>query len=393
MMCRSARPLRWWLFVVCLAVAACSGDSYGLVPAQGFRLHVDWEGTAPVGEASHRLYFRPLDDVLDGHPFSAADRRRNRAFQFVSSDGTVLESHPVYSWHICVDPGGCSHEWEAVFEHPPDYTAFRFVDGSRIVYEEVVSPNAPEVSFLGLERDQVFAGDADFVFRLLIDDKDGDPLQTKMLVSVDDGPYRGTYPAFAESALSDLSIEDYGSPITMTSGVNVPGVARIVPAGSQKVRLLVAVSDGGRVGAARSPRFALEPVVAMPPLLQINDLQDGAIIGPQVPFDISASVREPVLIGDKAVNLDSSHPRLDGRRYVTWTSDTDGDITERVIATDTGGRVEAGALAPGTHELTATFVTKSGLRASDSVIVTILGPDDPVAAVDRPSPDLRGRGP
>ena len=371
--------------VACLSVAACGGEppAPDLVPVQGFRLEVHSNGspTAVRDEARHRLYFQPLDEVLDGWQFKSRDE--GVVVELVSSDGKVLESHPVYSLDLCVDPGGCFTEWRTVFEHPPDYAAFRFVEGSQIVYEEYRSPNAPEVSIQGLEQGQAFAADADFVFRVLIDDKDGDALQARVLLSVDGGPYLRNYPgSFTEYGLLDLTVEDHGSPVTMTSGVNVPGVARIVPAGSQSVRLLVFVTDGSRVAAAESPEFTLEPIAAVPPHLQIRRVQDGEIIGPHVPFDISAWVLQLVLFGDELVEHNSIHPRLDGEQAVTWISDKDGDITEHVTPRGPGGRIEADALTPGTHVLKAIFVGDSGLQASDSVIVTILGPDDPIGAVD-----------
>ena len=342
------------------------------------------EGNLPVarGEARHRLYFRPLDEVVDRSLYVDTPEE-GLGFELLSSDGTVLEAHPVYSWGLCVDPGGCFTEWEAVFENPPDYHAYRFVDGSRIVYQKQRSPNAPEVSFLGLEQGQVFAGDVDFVFQLLIDDKDGDDLSPRTLFSVDGGPYESTYGAFTYSELTGLlTAEDYSSPITIKSGVNVPGDARMVPAGSPSVRLLVAVSDGSQVTAARSPEFALERIGEALPLLGIRGMRDGEIIGPHGPFIVWASVRHPVLFGDELVEVDVLHPRLGDERAVRWTSDINGDISEHITPAAGTGRIDVDAMTPGTHELTASFTTDSGLQASDSITVTILGPDDPVAAQD-----------
>ena len=354
-----------------------------LRPVEGFRLRVGLDGNrmrVAASEASHEMYFRPLDEVLDRALFGKP--RDELAFELVSSDGTVLESHPVYEEMICVDPGGCYTEWSAAFEHPPDNATFRFVEGSRIIYTKRRSPNAPEVSFLGLSQGQVFAGDADAVFQLLIDDKDDDDLTARIRISVDGGPYESVQGDLQAIDLWDLTAEDYGSPITIISGVNVPGVARMVPAGSQSVRLLVVVSDGSQVTAARSPEFALERIVEARPLLRIRDMQDREIIGPRGPYKIWAWVRQPVLFGAELVDVDSSHPRFGDERAVIWASDIDGDITEHITPTAGRGRIEADAMTPGTHELTATFTTDSGLQASDSITVTILGPDDPVAAKD-----------
>ena len=355
---------------------------HDLVPVQGFRVKIGARDEAR-DEASHRLYLRPLDEVLDRMPSGDGGPEEGLGFELLASGGTVLESHPVYSWDLCVDPGGCFTEWEAVFENPLDYDSYRFVDDSRIVYQRQRSPNAPEVFFLGLEQGQVFAGDVDFVFQLLIDDKDGDDLRPRTLFSVDGGPYESTYGAFTYSELTNpLTPEDYSSPITIESGVNVPGVARIVPAGSRSVRLLVVVSDGSQVTAARSPEFALERIGEALPLLRISGMQDGEIIGPRGPSIVWALVRQPVLFGDELADVDPSHPRFGDERAVRWTSDVDGDITEHITPTDGIGRIEADAMTPGTHQLTATFTTDSGLQASDSITVTILGPDDPVAAQD-----------
>ena len=254
--------------------------------------------------------------------------------------------------------------------------------GSRIVYEKRRSLNAPQVSFLGLKQGQVFAGDAQFGFQLLIDDEDKDDLDPEILVSVDGGKYKHTYWTFNSSELRDLTVDDYGSPFTVTSGVYEPGVPRIVPAGSQSVRLLAVVSDGSRVAAAQSPVFALEPIVAVLPRLQINDMWGGETIGARGPFEISAWVRELRLVGGELVHADTYYPRPGNEQAVRWTSDIDGDITEHITSSGGRQRIKADSLAPGTHELTATFTADSGLQASDSVIVTILGPDDPIAAID-----------
>ena len=257
-----------------------------LVPVQGFRLYLEYEDSilVPRGEAYHLLYFRPLDVV----PREPVNRGEYHALELVGHDGTVLESHPVYVGIVYGDGGGSFESWKAVFGDPPDYAAFRFVHGSRVVYEKRRSLNAPEVSILGLEPGQVFAGDAEFGFQLLIDDKDNDDLDTDILVSVDGGSYNRIH---QRSELWDLAVEDYGSPFTVTSGVHEPGVARIVAEGSQSVRLLVAVSDGSRVAAAQSPVFALEPMVAAPPYLRIRHMYSGETIGAHGPFEISAWVK------------------------------------------------------------------------------------------------------
>lgn len=162
-----------------------------VVPAQSFRINVDWvDGTqAASGEARHWLHSRPLDEVLDGHSFRPDILGTNQALELLDRDGTVLESHPVYVQHVAVDPGPDYEQWEAVFQDPPDFASFRFVRGSQTVHEQSVSPNAPEVSFSGLKQGQVFASDAQFWFELLIDDKDTDILKLLILVSVDGGSF------------------------------------------------------------------------------------------------------------------------------------------------------------------------------------------------------------
>ena len=158
-----------------------------------------------------------------------------------------------------------------MFQDPPDFASFRFMRGTRIVHEQSVSPNAPEVSFLGLEQGQVFAGDAQFRFKLLIDDKDQDDLELLILVSVDGGQYMYDPAGFAASrtlsssfqglsSIGPLIAEDYGSPFVVSSGVRTHEIPRIVAEGSEAVRLLAVVSDGTRVGAAQSPVFVLEPL-------------------------------------------------------------------------------------------------------------------------------------
>ena len=285
---RALRLRWWWVLLALFAAAACSNQPElaepepptesepplsDVVPAQSFRINVDWVDSALVSSgARHWLYARPLDEVLDGPRFQPDNLRANRALELLDHDGTVLESHPVYVQHVAVDPGPDYEEWEAVFQDPPDFASFRFVRGSHTVHEQFLSPNAPEVSFLGLEPGQVFAGDAQFRFELLIDDKDQDDLELLILVSVDGGQYMYDRAGFAASRtlsssfqglsrMGRLIAEDYGSPFVVSSGVRTHKIPRIVAEGSTAVQLLAVVSDGGRVTAAQSPVFALEPLV------------------------------------------------------------------------------------------------------------------------------------
>ena len=406
------------LAVLALAVAACGGEPppavSGLIPAQSFRLDVDWVDGTPVakGEADHWLHTQPLHEVLSSRQFEPDNRGEAHALELVGNDGTVLESHPVYVGTVYVDPGPSFEHWVAVFEDPPDYAALRFVHGSRTVYEERRSAHPPEVSFLSLETGQVFAGDAQFRFRLLVDDEDKDDLEIVILVSVDGGSYKHDRAGFSGTSFSgssrfrNLKVEDYGLPLTVTSGVRTLGIPRIVAEGSQAVRLLAVVSDGSRVAAAQSPEFALEPLDTPGPTLELHSMRDGQVIGWLGPFDIGALVvEEGFKDGDQLIRH-TYFPQPVEDPAVRWTSDIDGDITEQIkpqresgglIEIDQSprrlrglddepiidsGRIDADALTPGTHELTATFTADSGLQASDSVTVTILGPDDPIAAMD-----------
>lgn len=275
--CRALGLGSWCVLLACLAAAACSNQPESeppvsdVVPAQSFRIHVDWVDGSQRGEARHWLHARPLDEVLDGHGFRPEILAADRALELLDRDGTVLESYPVYVQHVAVDPGPDYEEWEAVFQDPPDFASFRFVRGSQTVYQQSVSPNAPEVSFLKLEQGQVFAADDQFWFELLIDDKDKDDLELLILVSVDGGQYMYDRAGFAASSslsssfqglssMGPLIAEDYGSPFAVSSGVRTHKTPRIVAEGSQAVRLLAVVSDGTRVGAARSPVFVLEPL-------------------------------------------------------------------------------------------------------------------------------------
>ena len=269
-----------------LAVAACGGEPAvsgqdptepeppvsGVVPAQSLRINVDWvDGTQVAsGEARHWLHARPLDEVLGDREFRQDSRGADHALELLDRDGTVLESHPVYVHHVAVDPGPDFEQWEAVFQDPPDFASFRFVHGSQTVHEQYLSPNAPEVSFSRLEQGQVFASDAQFWFELLIDDKDHDDLDLLILVSVDGGRYMYDRAGFSASSslnssfqglstMRHITAEDYGSPFAVSSGVRTRKIPRIVAEGSQAVRLLAVVSDGGRVTAAQSPVFVLEP--------------------------------------------------------------------------------------------------------------------------------------
>lgn len=233
---RALRLGSWCVLLACLAAVACSNQPESeppvsdVVPAQSFRIHVDSVDGSQRGEARYWLHARPLDEVLDGHGFRPEILAADRALEMLDRDGTVLESYPLYVQHVAVDPGPDYEEWEAVFQDPPDFAFFRFVRGSQTVYEQSVSPNAPEVSFLKLEQGQVFAADDQFWFELLIDDKDKDDLKLLILVSVDGGQYMYDPAGFAASSslsssfqglssMGPLIAEDYGSPFAVSSGV------------------------------------------------------------------------------------------------------------------------------------------------------------------------------
>ena len=395
-----------------------------VVPAQSFRIHVDRVDGSRWDEARHWLYSQPLDEVLDGHDFRPDILGKNHALELLDRDGAVLESHPVYVQHVAVDPGPDYEQWEAVFQDPPDFASFRFVSGPRIVHEQSVSPNAPEVSFSGLEQGQVFGGDVQFGFELLIDDKDGDDLELLILVSADGGQYVYDRAGFFDSKpqgyemllskLGPFTAGDYNLPLTVMSGDRTHKIPRIVAEGSEAVRLLAVVSDGTRVGAARSPVLVLEPFEAPAPTLEIRLMADGQVIGAGGPFDIGARViEEEYQHGDlRRHHIYLPQPVKDP--VVRWTSDIDGDITDHIKPNRTAGelvkidlspgrwrtldeddpsldsgRLDVGALTPGPHTLTATFTADSGLQASDSIVVTILGPDD--YGVTLRVPPVRGR--
>jgi len=261
------------------------------------------------------------------------------------------------------------------------------VRGAHTVYEERRYENSPEGTILGLEEDQVFAGDSDFEFQLLLDDKDQDVLDpVRVLASVDGGdfqPIDGPY--VAESRLkirfgSDFTLEDYGSPFTVTSSVSNPDSPRIVPAGSRSGQLLIVVSDGTRIAAAKSPVFALEPIGAVPPLLVIYLPNDGDILGPGARLGVMAYASEYQLEYGELIFRSDHYPSSSGPQ-VQWASDIDGDITGRARSDAYGWFIDP-ALSPGVHELTATYQAESGLQATESVTITVLAADDPVAALD-----------
>ena len=412
---RTFRLRSWRVLLALLAVTACSSQLEpagpgpepplsDVIPAQSFRIDVDLvDGTrVSSGEADHWLYTRPLEEVLDGPKFQPDNLRANRALELLDHDGTVLESYPVYVQHVAVDPGPDFEEWEAVFQDPPDFASFRFVRGSQTVHEQPVSPNAPEVSFSGLEQGQVFASDALLWFRLQVEDKDQDDLDVVILVSVDGGKFEYHRLSFSHNDLRGLTVEDYSSPLRVTSGNSAQEIPRIVPAGSEAVRLLAVVSDGSRVTAAQSPAFALEPLETLVPTVDILIMPDGQAIGPNGPFGIKAFVVEERYQHGDLRRRHIHFPQPVEDPALRWTSDIDGDITEHIrpwresggfIEIDQSlrrfqsvggddpiidyGRLRADALTPGIHKLTATFTTESGLQASDSITVTILDPDDP----------------
>ncbi|MXW99716.1 MAG: PASTA domain-containing protein [Acidimicrobiaceae bacterium] len=393
-----------------------------VVPAQSFRINVDSDGSR-WDEARHWLYSQPLDEVLDGHSFRPEILAESRALELLDRDGAVLESYPVYVQHVAVDPGPDYEQWEAVFQDPPDFASFRFVSGQRIVHEQSVSPNAPEVSFLGLEQDQVFASDAQFGFELLIDDGDGDDLELLILVSTDGGQYvydrAGFFdsrPAGYEMLLSRLgpfTAEDYGSPLTVMSGDRTHKIPRIVAEGSEAVQLLAVVSDGARIGAVQSQVFVLRPFEAPAPTLQIRLMADGQVIGAGGPFDIGVRVTEEEYQHGDLRRRHIYLPQPVGGRALRWSSDIDGDITDHITPKRTSGgfkeidvspgvlrtvdeddpsldsgRLDASALTPGPHTLVAIFTADSGLQASDSIVVTIL---DSVSQGENPRvPQVRG---
>ena len=331
-------------------------------------------------EPTHQLFFEPRNDLATS---SLEQQDHDHRFELVDSDGAVIMSVPAD-----YDRDGHGGEyWSVVLEPLPEYAAYRFVSGAHTVYEKRRSANAPEVSILGLEEGQVFAGDSDFEFQLLLDDKDQDILgPVRVLASVDGGDFQPIDRSYvAESRLnirfgSDFTIEDYGSPFTVTSSVSNPDSPRIVPAGSQSVQLLIVVSDGTRVAAAKSPVFALEPIGAVPPALFIDLPADGDILGPGARLGVLAFASEYHL-EDGVLTFWSDHYPSPSGRQLQWTSDIDGDITERVQRDAYGGFIGP-ALSPGVHELTATYDAQSGLQATESVTITILAADDPVTALD-----------
>ena len=372
----------WWVLAACLMFGVqCGGEPESsladVVAAEGFRMSVH-DGSA--FEPTHQLFFEPRDDLATS---SLEQQDHEHTFELVDSDGAVLMSVPA---DFNRDGHGGEY-WSVVLEPLPDYAAYRFVSGAYTVYEKRRSANAPEVSILGLEEGQVFAGDSDFEFQLLLDDEDQDILDpVRVLASVDGGdfqPLDGPY--VAESRLkirfgSDFTLEDYGSPFTVTSSVSNPDSPRIVPTGSQSVQLLIVVSDGTRIAAAKSPVFALEPIVAVPPLLSIYLPADGDILGPGARLGVMAYASEYHL-EDGVLTYRSDHYPSSSGQQVQWTSDIDGDITGRVQSDIYGGFIDPG-LSPGVHELTATYHAESGLQATESVTITVLAADDPVAALD-----------
>ena len=348
-----------------------------VVLAEGYDMWV-YDGSA--SEPTHELIFRPRDDVAAS---SLEQQDHDNTFELVDGDGAVLMSVPV----DFVQGFHGEEIWSVVFEPPPDYAAYRFMRGSQVFYERRRSASPPEVSILGLEEDQVFAGDSDFEFQVLLDDKDQDILDpVRVLASVDGGdfqPIDGS--VVAEPRLKirfgrDFTLEDYGSPFTVTSSVSNPDSPRIVPAGSQSVQLLIVVSDGTRIAAAKSPVFALEPIVAVPPYLAIYEPADGDILGPGARLELMAHASEYELEAGELTYRSDHYPSSSGRR-VQWASDIDGDITWRVQRDVYGGFIDPG-LSPGIHELTATYRANSGLEATESVTITILAADDPIAALD-----------
>ena len=151
----------------------------------------------------------------------------------------------------------------------------------------------------------------------------------------------------------------------------------------------------------QAPSEPQAPTEAPAPTLEIRLMADEQVIGAGGPFDIGARViEEEYQHGDlRRHHIYLPQPVKDP--VVRWTSDIDGDITDHIKPNRTSGelikidlspgrwrtldeddpsldsgRLDAGALTPGPHTLTATFTADSGLQASDSIVVTILGPND-----------------
>ena len=375
-------PKMWWVLVACLAFGVqCGGESGSspadVVLAEGYDM---WVYNGSPSEPAHELFFQPRDDVASS-PIDQQDHAHT--FELVDSDGAVIMSVPV----DYVRGFHGEEIWEVVFEPPPDYAAYRFMRGSQVFYERRRSASPPEVSILGLEEGQVFAGDEDLEFQVLFDDKDLDILDpVRVLASVDGGdfqPIDGPYVAEPRLKIRfgrDFTLEDYGSVVTVTSSVSNPDSPRIVPAGSQSVQLLIVVSDGTRIAAAKSPVFALEPIVAVPPYLAIYEPADGDILGPGARLGVMAYASEYELEAGELTYRSDHYPSSSGRQ-VQWASNIDGDVTGRVQRDAYGGFIDPG-LSPGIHELTVTYHAESGLQATESVTITILAADDPMAALD-----------
>ena len=88
----------------------------------------------PVHEVRSRLTM----DRYDGDPVEGL------AFELVASDGTVLDSSPVWFFPDMPDPlpeGGLDHgSLYAVVAHRSDWPAMRFRDGSAVIYETADPP-------------------------------------------------------------------------------------------------------------------------------------------------------------------------------------------------------------------------------------------------------------
>ena len=249
----------WWALVACLAFGVqCGGEpetsAADVVVAEGYDMWV-YDGVA--SEPRHELFFRPRDGVASSR---LEQQDHDRTFELVDSDGAVIMSVPV---DFSRGARGDDY-WEVVFEPPPDYASYRFMRGSHVFYERRRSANAPEVSIMGLEEGQVFAGDSDLEFQVLLDDADQDVLApVRVLASVDGGDFQPVDGPFVDEPRlkirfgREFTLEDYGSVFTVTSSVSNPDSPRIVPAGSQSVQLLIVVDGTAPGSQRRSPRCSL----------------------------------------------------------------------------------------------------------------------------------------
>lgn len=228
--------------------------------------------------------------------------------------------------------GPMDHASFLLLEPYPLATArVRLMQGTAVLAERVVSPNAPQVTVLGPNGSEQWDGVQTIYWQA--GDMDGDPLSYSVFYSPDDGlSWR-----FVATGLTEQQVR------WNTSQVG----------GSKKGRVRVMATDG--INTTSDDSDASFRIPLKPPSASIALPADGAIFRRP----------EALLLVGRGFDLEDGELR---DAALVWTSDRDGLL-------GTGNHIVAPELARGRHVITLSATDADGMTSSTSTTVTIVQPD------------------